>query len=392
MSRMRTRSSTLVMLLLTVGSGCGGGMADTAAVADSAGISLITYPGARTALGWTLDTVRVLGGAESGPQGFYRVNRALVDVDALGRIYVLDPALFRVIVFDSTGDFVREFGRKGEGPGELTFPISVTASDQGEVLVFDGDKGALVSFLLYGDGVQQHPFPYSVMRMGFSQVQLEPGALVFWSHARFESRLAGGESLNRFLRVSGSDTTPLLPAFPDQMAGSRFEKCGMTVWMRIPLSPFPRWSQWGSRLAAAVWPEYRVDMFEAGKAVWSLRFGESTPELSEAEAVAMFKASGNEGGPCGSTSEDLVKRYGFSKRPQMVRSLALSPDGGAWVEVGIPGRERHIDLFDSAGRYRGSMGDSFPMPLTFLPSGALLIQVTDSFDIQRLGIVRVIGA
>ena len=381
------------MLLMTTASGaCARGAADTATVVDSAGITLITYSGTRTLLGWTLDTVRVLGGADTGPQGFYRVNRALVDTDALGRIYVLDPALFRVIVFDSTGSFLREFGRKGQGPGELMFPVSVSASDQGEVVVFDGDKGTLVSFALDGGAVEQSAFPYPVLRMGFSQVQLVPGGLAFWTKARLESRGEPGESMSRFLRVSEGDTTPLVPAFPDQMAGSRFDKCGMTFWMRIPLSPFPRWSQWGSRIATTVWPEYRIDVFEAANPVWSLRFGGPTAELTEAEAVALYLAAGNRGGPCGSTTEDLVKRYGYSNRPQMVRSLTLSPDGGVWVEAGIPGGERRIDVFDAAGRYHGSLEENFPMPLTFLPNGAMLIQLTDSFDIERLGVARVIGS
>ena len=65
--------------------------------------------------------------------------------DARGNLYVfdgtdgvtgpwMDP---RVLVFDATGSFVREFGRSGEGPGEFNYPMTLAVMRNGEVVVSD---------------------------------------------------------------------------------------------------------------------------------------------------------------------------------------------------------------------------------------------------------------
>ena len=54
---------------------------------------------------------------------------------------------------------------------------------------------------------------------------------------------------------------PLLPPLPSHVGTAHFDACGVTVTMRVPLSPFPRWSQWGNRVAVTDWPEYSVDIF-----------------------------------------------------------------------------------------------------------------------------------
>ena len=84
-------------------------------VADSAGVAIVSNSGVPRVLPWTLDTIRVFGGNETGPATFYQVQPALVDVDSRGRIYVLEPGEYRVTVFDSTGEALASMGRQGEG-------------------------------------------------------------------------------------------------------------------------------------------------------------------------------------------------------------------------------------------------------------------------------------
>lgn len=38
-----------------------------------------------------------------------------------GRIFIVDPVSMRVLAYDSTGQYLFEFGRPGEGPGEFTW-------------------------------------------------------------------------------------------------------------------------------------------------------------------------------------------------------------------------------------------------------------------------------
>lgn len=46
-----------------------------------------------------------------------------------GLYYVADNGNHRIAVFDGEGDFVRAFGREGQGPGEMQGPVSVSVRD-----------------------------------------------------------------------------------------------------------------------------------------------------------------------------------------------------------------------------------------------------------------------
>ena len=65
---------------------------------------------------------------------------AKVAFDAQGNLYVFDRAPdLRVLVFDASGAFVREFGTSGEGPGEFNLPMSYAVLGDGTIVV--GDMG-----------------------------------------------------------------------------------------------------------------------------------------------------------------------------------------------------------------------------------------------------------
>ncbi len=67
-----------------------------------------------------------------------------VAFDARGNLYVFDGSTViggnvRVLVFDPSGNFVREFGSSGQGPGEFNTPISYAVMRDGTTIV--GDMG-----------------------------------------------------------------------------------------------------------------------------------------------------------------------------------------------------------------------------------------------------------
>ncbi len=60
-------------------------------------------------------------------------------VDEKGSIYVLDDKNTRVQVFDASGKYVRTIGRKGQGPGDLDSPLSLSLNrTSDELLVLQG--------------------------------------------------------------------------------------------------------------------------------------------------------------------------------------------------------------------------------------------------------------
>lgn len=70
-----------------------------------------------------------------------------VAFDARGNLYVFDGATgiggnLRVLVFDVSGNFVREFGSSGQGPGEFNTPSSYAVMRDGTTIVGDiGHRG-----------------------------------------------------------------------------------------------------------------------------------------------------------------------------------------------------------------------------------------------------------
>jgi hypothetical protein len=342
-------------------------------------------------LPWSLDTVLVLGGTGDGPEGFYRVRLPLVDADAAGRIYVLDDVQKRVAVFDSAGAAVGVFGREGDGPGELRFPVSISAADSGVFYVLDGNKRALTGLGLDGHVRPSIAYPYSVINVGFPHFQVGQRGLGLWARDPFVGAAEERGRRDRLWWISGEDTVVLVPEQPSPMTSAEYPRCGMRFTIAVPFAPFPRWAQWGDRVVVNVWSEYRLDIFDAGRLTTSIRRLERSDPLTEEGAVALLEARGFQGGPCNSDAREVIRKHGFSPRPQVVRNLAMEPSGSVWVEYEGADGHRRIDLYRRDGEYAGSLSEGFPMPLGFLPDGRLMIQVRDEFDVERLGIARVLG-
>lgn len=77
-------------------------------------------------------------------KGEYVLNKPVAM--ALGfnnRLYVLDPPEGDVKVFDDRGQFLKSFGRKGQGPGELGVPNTIIIGNQGEILIADSGNRRL---------------------------------------------------------------------------------------------------------------------------------------------------------------------------------------------------------------------------------------------------------
>lgn len=75
---------------------------------------------------------------------FWSISSA--DIDAQGRIFVLDDVEASVRVFDLNGTYIQELTRRGSGPGELQRPSCLTIAPDGRIIVSDITKGGFVVF------------------------------------------------------------------------------------------------------------------------------------------------------------------------------------------------------------------------------------------------------
>ena len=360
-------------------------------VADSAGVAIVTNVGQPTVLPWTLDTARVFGGDETGPATFYLAGASLVDVDARGRIYVLEPYEYRVTVFDSTGVAIGSMGRQGEGPGELEWAMSVSVLDDGIAYVHDG-AGQLVRLQLGDQAGVESAFNYSVIHIYLRHVEATPQGLLIWARARFQDAESVEEMdarVERLLSVTGQDTIEVITGKPGYMTTAHYPRCSFTFSIRQPLAPRTKWSQWGNRIAVNAWGGFRVDILEDHRLVRSIRWaGVADRDLSRSEAEALLKAQGYLG-PCDDDVNETIEKHGFHPRPQVVGDVTVAPDGFVWAQLLTREGGFRVLLLDPGGQIAGVLPEGFPLPLTFLPDGRPLIQVKDSLDVERIGIAGI---
>lgn len=88
--------------------------------------------------GRLLMTLGVAGGG-AGAEGFYQPNDVVTD-PANGDIYVAEGhggPNARIVVFDGSGRYIREFGKKGSGPGEFDQPHGLAFDAKGRLFVAD---------------------------------------------------------------------------------------------------------------------------------------------------------------------------------------------------------------------------------------------------------------
>ncbi len=68
-----------------------------------------------------------------------------------GNILILDRPACCVREYTTSGEFVRQFGRRGTGPGEVMNPLSMTRLTDGHIVILDMQTGGLHTFTPEGE-------------------------------------------------------------------------------------------------------------------------------------------------------------------------------------------------------------------------------------------------
>ena len=148
--RHLTLAATLPLLLTACGSSGSDAAADWSGTMDTLASGEIVVRNTDDPL-WTpeeawraVEDLRIGSATSDGPDLFGAI--LSFDVDAWGRIFVLDDQAQEVRIFDSGGAFVRTVGRRGEGPGEFIQAGSVDLSRNGEIWVMGMSLGRVSIF------------------------------------------------------------------------------------------------------------------------------------------------------------------------------------------------------------------------------------------------------
>ncbi len=180
----------------------------------------------------------------------------MVTVGDPGELLVTEPMEGEVRVYGVDGGLRANFGRRGDGPGEFTFPITAHRTRAGELVVADPGAGRLTFLSSHGpDSVQLAYVPGIDM---IAAHDLGGGRYLLAGHRMGPGR-APGEFLHRWNRETGEVERSFLPMMvPEEMRTLAFAMTGVvavveadTIWAAwsIPDTLY-KFSIEGDRLAA----------------------------------------------------------------------------------------------------------------------------------------------
>jgi 6-bladed beta-propeller len=372
--------------------------------------------------------VFAVGRAEGAEHEMFGIVES-VAFDAADNLYVLDRQNPRVLVYDRTGRFVRQIGRRGQGPGELMVPVQLVVAADGTIIVQDLGRPAYSLFRPDGTFIRNvamegwmpmlsaelawHPrggvvgtfreAPAERMRMGSTTRSAPAVPLMF-------QPLAGGSPV-RLYNVPQQWTM-------EQSAQPSPRGEGQSVNVRISgppvFSPPVLFGVLGSgQMALSFTSGYTVRILDAnGQTVRYLQRPvrprlvtqadrerareERREEIASGRGGIMITRGGGGNAPPPVNMRQMQERelenMRFADTIPALRGLRVAPSGKLWIERTGPlvAESGPIDLVTPEGQYLGTItGTSLPDAISRTGLAAYIER--DEDDVQRV-VVRQLPA
>ena len=337
-----------------------------------------------------------------------------VAFDAQDNLYVLDRGNARVLVFDRNGRFVRQIGKKGGGPGELTSPSSLAVTVSGEVVVSDNGRRAFSVFSRDGRFLRSvaHDGRYGISGLGLAAHPR--GGVVTVAQPL---PIGGGTPANSVLwypLTANAQTAKLLevadePAEAAEVPAGR--ATARVISNRKPaFAPTMRWELLPTGgVVAASKAEYSVLVTNPRGTVTRvlerpLRPRAVTERDREAELARRREATAGGanvtvmgGGSLESLPPEVravvqqaISGAEFARVVPVIQDLSVDRAGRIWVQragsvAGTPGP---VDILSPDGRYLGTL-PAQPIPNAFSASGRAAFIVKDDLGVEKV-IVRTV--
>ncbi|HUF28498.1 MAG TPA: 6-bladed beta-propeller [Gemmatimonadaceae bacterium] len=336
--------------------------------------------------------------------------------DRNDNLYVLDADNHRVVVFDRGGRFVREFGRRGNGPGEFGVPMRLAVTADDHLVVHDAANRALIVFTLDGRHVRNLPLDSDVGLGGVRFFAAHPqGGVVFAMMPAVMMRQGTPDIDTAGLRLwwqkslaEGAKPT-LLRTVPEaeKRAPPEVRRDGnrVMVMQQAPpaFTPDVHFGLLGDAVVFNRTADYALNTVdESGNVGRVLRRPFSPRRVTERdketerqrrlEALRLGPAGqvivfGGGGAGAPPRSQDDVRRaqeanirtLQFAEMMPVVRGLSSDDRGRLWVwrYTDQPGQPGVIDILAPDGRYLGTLRDQ-PLPSSVSRSGlAAYVTVSD---------------
>jgi hypothetical protein len=338
-----------------------------------------------SATAWRIVEDLRIGNAEGdGSAGFNRIVGLALDRE--GRIYALEGETQDVRVFDSTGAFVRRFGRKGRGPGEMENASGMGWDDGRRLWVVDPANGRYALFDTTGRVVGTRQRSTSFYMFPWKGAFLASGELVdviglpggfppTFALARYDTAMVPRDTIH-------------LPTYQGELYTQRSQSGG-GMSAGVPYTPGLVWSvDPRGFLWFGITAPYRI---------YQRRLGGDTVRIIERAYEPLPVAAADR-------DSEIAHLDWFTKQGGQVDAsripkvkpafdrFFLDDVGNLWVDPVTPRSDddRVFDVFDPDGRYLGRARSNFPIVGTPVFRGERLYAVTgDENDIPYVVRARI---
>jgi len=297
-------------------------------------------PPAGSAFRFSLEALWTIGGESSAEADFSDITS--VAVEPSGNLLVLDGKECRVFVFDAAGKFVRSFGRKGQGPGELNGPIGIAMTPANEIMVEDSLNRRLSYFSRDGTFLRQRSTAQG-MGMGLA-------GLVMDGRGRMAGRSMSFEGGNIGFEIKTYD--------PDLKPGAVLAKIVMGGLGKLKIDPLTSapglilFPDEQGRLFLGSSEGYRIRVFDfEGRLLRIVERDYDPVPVKKEDHDRIFKLLGRMPSTGGLNVKEMIAIPEVYPAYMM---FIVDQDGRIIVrtfDTGKTDKERSYDLFDSKGRY-----------------------------------------
>ncbi|MGD8817725.1 MAG: NHL repeat-containing protein [Acidobacteriota bacterium] len=265
-----------------------------------------------------------IGPGSSEPEYlFYRASDVAIDVEE--NIYVLDAGNHRVQVFDADGQFLRSFGREGQGPGEFRQPQAMALRGD-RVWIVDNLNHRVSEWTLGGELAEDRsaePRGLSIER--FAALANGSFLLAFDTDQVPQARVgvvrlsAAGAVMHRYVDRGRRSTI---------MRRADVEDPSVPAGYVLP-APAPGLAAGNDgRAYLTNGDEYQVLALDGtGAARWALRVGIAKRPFPESYVESMFQGSRERGGKATAAQFDDWRPRHFP----MIQRLEVDGRGRLWV-------------------------------------------------------------
>ncbi len=361
-----------------------------------------------------------------------------VAFDGAGNLYILDGGNHRVVVVDPSGALVREFGKEGDGPGELRLPFGMVVAPDGTTAVQDMGHQAFVVFGPDGSFIRtaRNEFQNGLVSREISYHPRHGAVGVSTSissssrNGRTTSEGGSGAPVRFIGFAEGAEPEELHTAWrrppePASGGGASFSSSGSGG---IRLTGLSKARAFDPIIRTAVLPNGQILLTDS--TAYDLKLigpeggldgmlhrpleprpvtkrdqaAEKKRRLDELEEgggprMVLFMQGGSGGGGTRTIGGDAMKgmmtdrieNMVFADEIPVIADIATDWEGRIWVERtgDRVGEQGPTDVLTAEGRYLGTIAsDGVRIPDAFGPDGLMAVIEKDEFDVEFVVVRR----